>query len=584
MADALDNIDRLQRALEYSYDRLEPFRLRRRTAIEQYVGAHYGDHNVRARVPMNLISLAVTTWVRQLVARNPAVKVKTTLRAAKPIAYTLELVLRKSFARMGLSVSLRDWLRDAMLSPLGILKIGRCMSLRPNRQGHYYGEPYADPVDFDDWVQDMGAQSWEAQQFRGNIYRMTVEDVRSHPLFSRARREAQADEDEARLPGGDDRIITLTSGALSGEDRLYDTCSLLDLYLPYEGKVVTLLGRIGDKLQVLRVDDFPIPHGPYHRIAFDSVPGNPIPRPPVSEIIDLHDLGNALFSKLEDQARRQKTILGVQAAAKDDAERIIEAVDGEVIKMVNPQAVQQYSFGGIDQPSLAFALLIKDLFSYFGGNLDLLAGLGNQSPTLGQDQLLSASASRRIMDMSDTVYSAVTLACKDIAYWLWTDRDRVDYVEKRVPGVADAYATVRLGPQEKAAFDYESFDFEVEPYSMQHQTPQTRIASVMQIMQFLAPYMPLLQQQGKSLNVDALIDQLARDTNIDELRDLFVEADPMMETADEPEALPKPPVSNRTYTRVNRSDRSQRGAQYAIAQSLLGARSQQSEAENAGGV
>lgn len=54
---------------------------------------------------------------------------------------------------------------------------------------------------------------------------------------------------------------------------------------------------------------------------------------------------------------------------------IISSNDGETLRLDNPDRAREYRFGGIDQPSLAFLLQVKDLFVYLGGNLDSLGGL-----------------------------------------------------------------------------------------------------------------------------------------------------------------------------------------------------------------
>ena len=66
--------------------------------------------------------------------------------------------------------------------------------------------------------------------------------------------------------------------------------------------------------------------------------------------------------------------------------------------MDDPQSINTFKFGGIDQQNLAFLLQVKNLFNYYGGNIDTLGGLGPQSSTVGQDRLISESASRRLAD------------------------------------------------------------------------------------------------------------------------------------------------------------------------------------------
>lgn len=118
-------------------------------------------------------------------------------------------------------------------------------------------------------------------------------------------------------------------------------------------------------------------------------------------------MANRVFRKLGRQSDRQKTVTLVQAGQEDDGRRLVESSDGDVIRTDRPEGTREARFGGVDQPTLAFLVQLKDLFVYMGGNLDALGGLGKLSETVGQEQLIAKSASARIADMQETATKAV---------------------------------------------------------------------------------------------------------------------------------------------------------------------------------
>lgn len=49
-------------------------------------------------------------------------------------------------------------------------------------------------------------------------------------------------------------------------------------------------------------------------------------------------------------------MVGYNGSAEDDARRILDGGDGEMIRVDDPQAINDFKFGGIDQQNLAFAI------------------------------------------------------------------------------------------------------------------------------------------------------------------------------------------------------------------------------------
>ena len=162
----------------------------------------------------------------------------------------------------------------------------------------------------------------------------------------------------------------------------------------------------------------------------------------------MHELINGLYRKLERQANRFKRIGVTRGEDTEDAETLRQTSDGEIAAVLNPDAIQEKTFGGIDQQSFAFMLQSKDLFSWLCGNLDSLGGLGASSETVGQDAMLRESSSQRISHMQDAVMLWTKRVLTDFGYYIWADPIETYPAIMKVPGMGNMQGT--LGPMERA--------------------------------------------------------------------------------------------------------------------------------------
>lgn len=566
---------KLREAITYSRQRLQPFRDARISALRQYVGRHYSDNGATDKVPVNLLELAINIYMQQLAARPPKALVLTPYFELKPAALNLELATNAHIAKIKLANHLRLTVIDAMFS-LGIMKIGLTKSSPIDINGtmHDPGKAFAEAVHLDDWVHDISARIYEECQFSGNRYRISYELAME--LFRGPGRDELAPSDISGInETGDERAETLSRGSGSNPSTYKDQVELWDIWLPDEKLLVTLpLEGTGKALQVL---EWQGPEtGPFHLLSFSPVPGNVMPLPPVALWMDLHDLANRIFRKLGRQAERQKTLLGVRTTGQKDGETVISADDGDAITMDDPKNAQEYNYGGIQPQSLAFLIQLKDMFAYFAGNLDALGGLSPQADTLGQDQLLNANASKRVLVMQDRMIEFTTEVVTDIANYIYNDPVTPIPVLKQVKGT-DIQVPGTFEPQERLA-PFDRYNFEIEPYSMQHQGPAARLQALTQIFQnFLAPFEPMLEQQGITINFRGLLQIIARYGNMPELDNLLIMQEPLSNSLPGPLGVPKAPVTRRTYERINRPGATRQGKDAALVNMLLGGNGQPAE-------
>lgn len=432
---------------------------------------------------------------------------------------------------------------------------------------------FADLISADDYFFDMTAKSRDKIQYEGNDYWLPIDEAKAMAINPVG---VKADEHTVVGENGEDRAEGITQN--HGGDVYADKVWLRDVWLPGTRQVVTYSVTSGD---LIRIIDWDGPEcGPYHHLGFSDVPGNILNLPPVALWIDLHELGNNIFRKLGRQANSKKTVAAFQGGNDDDVNALKAAADGEGIRY-NGAKPESITVGGIDAPTLAFYIQVKDLFTYFAGNLDALGGLGALSDTVGQDKMMSEAASTRLNQMAERTIDFAKGIFKSLAWYEWTNPVSERMIQKEVKGTSIVLERKWSPATMKGRFlDY---NFDIDVYSMQDDSPSTKMQKIgSAIERFVIPMLPLMQEQGARIDFGKLINTIAHFGNIPELNDLVQFADPIEDTA--PKGDPKarhekslPNNTHRTYERINRPGATRAGKDDVMARLLMGGNAQNSE-------
>ena len=577
-------LKRLRTAIKECRRRLEPFRRNRTYAIKQFVGAHYSDDAADAKVPVNLLKLAVDIYTRQLAANNPQVFITTPHQELRPTAYNLGLAINHLLQdEINFVETLQRGVIDAMFS-IGIFKMGMNYSKKVEVGGysHDVGQVFIDNVDLDNWFHDMSVNRIEEAQFMGDRYRLPYDQAIDCGLYDEKllKKAGPTPKEEERI-NGEERVEELSQGQQTYADEYVDHISLIDVWLPAEGKIITIAEHplgVGEDDKPLAEREWDGPEmGPYHYLAFTPVPNNIMPTPPANHLIDLHELVNALMRKIGRQGQRQKTIGLVMPGGGQDAQRIKEAQDGQLIKTSNPKNIGEMKFGGVDGLTFAFMLQSKDLFSWLSGNLDSLGGLSPQAQTLGQDELLAASSSKMIEQMQAKVVHVTKGICRDVAWYLMYDEAIEIPMVKRIPGT-DISLPVTWDAESREG-DYLDYNIQINPFSLQPQTPQQKFQSLVNIFQtVIAPLMPLLQQQGIGVDMMQFMNDLSEYGNLPELKSILRSQAPMMDQQGPVGQAPRQAaMTTRKNIRINRPGAGRMDKDQQLINSLMGVGQQGSE-------
>lgn len=506
-------MNKLYAAVRQSRRLLRPFREKRLDMLKLVAGKHYSEDSADAAQPVNLLEMGASIFMSQLAARAPSVLITTADPTLKPEAWEYEQAVNHRINEIRLERTLQAVVFDALFS-MGIAKVGI--------EGDML-ESYVDRIDLDDWVHDMTARERSELTLAGHRYRMAYEDTQESDDFTaEAKSRIKPDQRNIYNEDGDEKTETLSSGSEGGRDEYVDHVLLWDIWLPREQRIVTFQeGAEQDK--PLREMEWDGPEdGPFLYLTFTDLPSNIMPLPPAATWLDMHILLNLVYRKLGRQAEREKSVVAYEGGQGDDAARVRDANDGEFVRVNQLNKIQEARYGGPDQATLAYGIHAYDRFSQMAGNLDALGGLGPQSGTYGQDQLIHAAASKRIVHMQHRMLAFVKDVVRHLAWYEWTDPIRK---RRLVKGEGTSLSIEVPWSIATRKAEYLDFNFDIEPYSMQDESPGMKLQKLMQVFQQLI--MPLaaageLQRQNMALDLKRFLDNVFKLGNMQEFRDILI--------------------------------------------------------------
>lgn len=536
------------RTLIYDWDRrLQPFRDYARERTRKYVGYRYSTNGFNVPQPMNLVALQVNIISNHLVSSTPQAILRARAKSLNSYAKTYEASVNSRYRKMRLGNTLNTAARDAMFSGIGMLKIG--WSDSPFQPGTgKLGGIFAENVHIDDLILDMYAKRWDDLQCIGNRYMLPTEFVRQR--FDAP--NAVPDMGRPITMFGSERTREIAAGNRVLNLNAIDMTNMIDLWFPFHGKICTLLDN--GSVDPIHEEVYRGPvHGPYRGLAFLEVSGNLIPISPVALTEDLADTINVVSNKVSDQAFNQKTLVLAQLAATKDAEAVKNAKDGEIVPVQHTNGITTARFGGPDQANIGFALQWRNMFMEMAGNLQTLGGLSSQADTLGQERLLSLSANKLVSGMQEKMIEFTSDVMKDISLLHWMDRQQEEIVTRQIgkSTITDTFGKMNpMTGMTDHLGDWDDYQIEVEPYSMNKKSPAERMAAVDQFMQTtLLPAAPLMAQQGIQINWSAYVDLKRRYGDMTELDELLIRTDPA--GAQQEVSSPDSAFSHRVYERRN---------------------------------
>jgi hypothetical protein len=550
--------NRLKRAVDWSKEQFRSFRDTRARGIKDYVGPKYGNQDCKEVQFMSLIYQAATTYQFTLAANRPRAIVNTHYTALLPFARRFQLNLNNLIAEIRLEETLQQAVLEAFFK-MAVIKVGMGDSVEVELEPNTWadpGKPFARVVSLDRYLHDMSAERIPELAWALDYYDVDLAKLQDSNLFNKKVVEnlSATEKRDTQHRDGQETVAELSQGGRSSDVTLYDRIELVDVWLPREQIIATFDSKFEHPALAERPYKGP-ETGPYKYLSFDDVPDNTQPTAPYEHIEDIATLVNSLNRKSARQAKASKTVHTYEGDAEDDARNIMRAKDQDFRKVNRVDAIGTMKIGGVDPGNHAFWMQLIDTFDRMAGNLQSMAGLGPQSDTVGQENIIQSTVSKKAAKMQYRVAKLTAEVFTDLGWLMWSDKVMQREAYEELEGFPDIRIESGWKPDIRQG-DFSQYKFEVEPHSAEYQSPSQRATELIQIVtQVVLPISqtPIAQASGMTVDLEAMLDELATLRNLPQLRRV-VKFEGSMPDAMLPSAGDGPrqsPTTTRTNVRKN---------------------------------
>lgn len=522
--------NRLFTALRWSYDALEPFRNLVHGLVEEYAGSAYGQGTTRPRHEqlLNLMNQTVDAYTMSLVANRPRALVSSKRRNQRYFARHFETALNNLISEIQLEYTLRQAVLDAFFC-MGIVKMHLAESVAVELEPDLWadpGTPFASNISIDNWCHDMAATKYSKIQFAGDWYRLPFEDLDSDIFDQKAVKQLEL-KPTSKWNYGDqqDRLDRIASGGETDRDELHPMIDLFDVWIPRDKTIYTFPIDPRNPFQSSTKPIAALPwdgpeFGPYRILSFNDVPENIVPSSPASHVSGMARIINNIMRKQARRAHGQRDIMTYTPSGAKDAEKIMGTPDQGTAAVAEGSEIQMVKLGGVDGNLQAFGLGLIQLYDRMAGNLTAMAGLGNQAPTLGQEEMIQESVSKKQVAMQYRVVDFAVSIIRDLGYMLWHDRAKVIPGTIVEPGLEDYEPTDATWTPGEREGEYDDYDLAIDVFSMPYQSPSKKFATMLSLLQnVFIPAAPMLMQQGGTINFQKVAETAANLLNAPELEE-----------------------------------------------------------------
>lgn len=515
---------RLRKSVDWSRQRLRWARDCRYKFTTLLAGSNYGEHLsdfVRRKVSYNPFEQACSTYTRQLFPSSPRILVSTFNSQQMATGKLFEIALNRRLKEINWDEVLQRAAKDAVIS-MAMAKISVCQDADGQTR------IYLDLVDLDDAIFDMSVKCFDYCAFIGNRFRIPLEEAKNRQEYNGMTADGVLCRERLRQSSrkitnedGNKRIEQQGVTQDGSDAEPVDMVELYELYLPMENKIVTLSVDQTD-LPPLRDEPWVGPKsGPFIECGLDDVPGNIFPLSPLMQLYDISSGITTMVTREVDDALAYKKIGLAQSNDANDAKIINETVNGHTAAVQNIGATREVEYRGVTQMQIASIEHLDGKQDRQGGNLSTLGGLQTEANTLGQEELLNTNASGKVKPWQTRFRKFVQRIAEAVAWHLWHEakdgKVAVDYK------IGDLAMLLPVNPEG----EFDDYDFEIDPYSMQDVSPQGRLQMTQSFLTNVAvPFAASMQAAGKTLDFQALMEMFSRYTNTPEIASIIVDLPP----------------------------------------------------------
>lgn len=494
-----DDIARLRRSIRTSITKMQPYRDNRKVILNRlHDPCHISDNpDTDLRIPRNPMDRMFRILTRGVVDQYPSLRI---VRSRQPrVAGMVRSMLDDWSRKENLSEILQSWFQESLLR-WGICYTG----YEHTNNGR---EPFADPLEFDDYFIDVRGTEEDKIDFEGHEYGARIDDLRNDQSLDQSVVESIA-KTQSKNPDG---IFTL-----------YDWTRLIHVYLPRERLKLTLGNDKAAEKRPLRIQDYDGPSwSPYLRFRLTSVPSNIIPSSRMSMLYDMSEFVVRTYRQAFVQANRTLEAFAYPKGSERDAQIHRTLLDGEYAGFENPDAVKAIRKGGVDSAMLNVGIHADGLFDEDADNLKLIGGSGPSADTLGQERIIAGQVGVAVEDMRARAEKMAKRLYDTVAYYRLTDPMSRGMIEWTSP--AGNRVTSEWGPEIAAGVTPDDLGMEIVPGSTVSRSASAQLSSLVQTFDILAKAAALPGEDTMAFKHKLFREKIADYLNQPEIAELFEE-------------------------------------------------------------
>lgn len=552
---------RLSRAVESSFQEMRSFRALNTNLVKEYAGSAYGEGWGEDKL-VHKLGQAVDGYMMLLAADRPAVLLTTENPQQQAFARLFQDSLNTQLDAIDFESTVKRWVMDGLFC-IGITRahIGES----EEREIEFgvrvdTGDPTASNVSIDNAVLDMAANSIGEMQYAGERYRIPFQDFERGVKDGTYTNGADKLKPTSKRPADLERLEDIGTGKRTDDDELEPMIDLADIWSSRDRKIRTYpverpFTLSGDYVAEMKWTGAKT--GPYEYLLFNLIPEKIMPSSQVAEWMPMDQAINNLMRQQNKRAVNLKENPVYTPEGVDTAKNVDDARDMQWVKSTDPKETRVIRTGGADANTQALIAHYLQQFDEGAGNLTSLLGLGAQSDTVGQEQLIHSAGNRIVGRMQSMVTMATTRLVRNIAKLLWDDEFKSISNRFRVPGT-DYNVESNWEPGKRQG---KFSDYKINVYSMPYRGPAERMATINQLItQIYVPLQQTLSEQGGAIDMAELSTLHSELLNTPRLKNVIT-FDSRPREPLEDEGAKKSPFSSREYVRKSSPGNPQRQAE-----------------------
>lgn len=549
----VDGIDfrRLYRAVETSYDKMDWFRKLSAELVQEFAGPAYGKKGGRDK-PLNKLNQVIEAYVMLTASTDPNVDItpEEAKDGLRGFARLWGSAINKLAKKIRLSDKVLAWVEDSFFG-IGIIRMHR-----DKFRKQLFGEDRIDPgipscsnISVEDWVFDIRATQWPNVSYSGDKYRVpfrTIQEGVEAGIYDKEVAEKLSATSKSSADAG--KLEQIGRGEITDDDELEPMIDLCELWVGQTNRIY--ICALEDASRFLckglkplgKLDWVVDDHPPHHLLMFTRVPHHILPVSPASHLWPLDKAINNVANKEIDRAVNQKENLVYSAAGGETAAKLVRAPDLNPIQG-DPTQMAVVKSAGIDQNMHQALLAFCEFINIQSGNVEALAGLGANAPTLGQEQIIANASNRKVGSLQGKVAKALGELFRSLGIMLWHDK-----LLKLSTTVSAGWETTEKWTPEFRIGDFVDYNFRVNPFNRNLIPPAAQAEQLLGLVDRLAPLSQMIMAEGGIIDVAKIVQRLSELLDDESIADIIKFTNPPApDEADAEQTMPQ--STSRTYNR-----------------------------------